>query len=126
MARDAMDVNMDRLAPPVKHRSYDTKSWRSFPFINIHNKIYVSGATSSVAMWVGASALMLLAVSPYMAPAYYSVPGGPTYYDRAAWTSFNTLQGTGEGFSSDGTTTVWNFLGRVGGVLLRIARGWPT
>jgi hypothetical protein len=99
-----------------------------FPFINIHNKIYFGGASgsSSLAMWVGASALMLLAVSPYIAPSHASVPGGPTYYDRSAWSSFNNIQAAGEGFSSDGTTLVWSFLGRVGGGAARMARGWPT
>lgn len=112
---------------PRKHPKENGKGgW--FPFINIHNKIYfgASGASSSLAMWVGASALVLLALSPYMAPTPDSVPGGPTYYDRSAWSSFNTLHATGEGFSSDGTAAVWSFLGRVGGGAARIARGWPT
>jgi hypothetical protein len=102
-------------------------------FYNIYNT-YVygdktpglpTGIAGQVAMWVGASALVFLAVSPYMVP-HYSVPGGPTYYDRTAWNSFNTMQAAGEGFSPDGTAAVWNFLGRVGGGAARIARGWPT
>lgn len=102
-------------------------------FYNIYNT-YVygdkspglpTGVAGQVAMWVGASALVFLAVSPYMVP-HYSVPGGPTYYDRTAWSSFNTMQAAGEGFSPDGTAAVWNFLGRVGGGAARIARGWPT
>ncbi|KAG6917717.1 hypothetical protein DXG01_001368 [Tephrocybe rancida] len=105
---------------------------RTGRFYNIYNT-YVYGdknaATTSVAtqvvLWVGASALVLLAASPYMVP-HYAVPGGPTYYDRAAWSSFNSMQATGEGFSPDGTAAVWNFLGRVGGGAARIARGWPT
>ncbi|KAF8072232.1 hypothetical protein FPV67DRAFT_1560862 [Lyophyllum atratum] len=112
----------------------DAKVRRGGRFYNIYNT-YVYGdknsASSSsavagqVVMWIGASALVLLAVSPYMVP-HYSVQGGPTYYDRTAWSSFNTMQATGEGFSPEGSAAVWNFLGRVGGGAARIARGWPT
>ncbi|KAG6845246.1 hypothetical protein H0H87_011981 [Tephrocybe sp. NHM501043] len=104
---------------------------RSGRFYNIYNTyIYDknSGPTSvatQALMWVAASALVLLAASPYMVPQY-NVPGGPTYYDRAAWSSFNSIQPGGEGFSPDGSAAVWNFLGRVGGGAARIARGWPT
>ncbi|KAJ2917356.1 hypothetical protein MD484_g3073, partial [Candolleomyces efflorescens] len=105
-------------------------------FYNIYNT-YVygdKGSTSSVLgsvvgqamMVVGASALVMLAVGPYVAPPHYSIPGGATYYDRAAWSSFNGLQAAGEGFSTDGTQVVWDFLGRVGGGAARMARGWPT
>ena len=102
-------------------------------FYNIYNT-YVYGTRkdgsslsfpTQFALGVGATALVFLAVSPYMVP-HYSIPGGPTYYDRTAWTSFNTMQAAGEGFSADGTAAVWNFLGRVGGGAARIARGWPT
>ncbi|KAG6840390.1 hypothetical protein C0991_007020 [Blastosporella zonata] len=106
---------------------------RTSRFYNIYNT-YVYGdknpssatsmATQAV-LWIGASALVLLAASPYMVPQY-AVPGGPTYYDRAAWSSFNSMRATGEGFSPDSTAAVWNFLGRVGGGAARIARGWPT
>ncbi|KAI9439530.1 hypothetical protein H4582DRAFT_2097733 [Lactarius indigo] len=56
----------------------------------------------------------------------YVAPGGPTHYDRAAWSSFNTMHATDEGFPGESTTAVWNFLGRVGGGAARIARGSPT
>ncbi|KAF5374495.1 hypothetical protein D9615_009115 [Tricholomella constricta] len=113
----------------------DGKPRRGGRFYNIYNT-YVygdknapasssTGVAGQVVMWIGASALVLLAVSPYMVP-HYSVQGGPTYYDRTAWSSFNTMQAAGEGFSPDGTAAVWNFLGRVGGGAARIARGWPT
>jgi len=91
-----------------------------------------SGLTSQALMFVGASALVLIAISPYMAPqSIVSIPGGATYYDRAAWHSFNSIQAAGEGFAGsgvaqDGTAAVWNFLGRVGGGAARMARGWPT
>ncbi|PBL03350.1 hypothetical protein ARMGADRAFT_910387, partial [Armillaria gallica] len=84
-----------------------------------------NGVVTQAAMVFGASALVLLALGPYMVP-HYSIPGGPTYYDRTAWNSFNTMQAAGEGFSPDGTAAVWNFLGRVGGGAARMARGWPT
>ncbi|KAH0584820.1 hypothetical protein H2248_008098 [Termitomyces sp. 'cryptogamus'] len=112
-------------------------------FYNIYNT-YVYGdknstasflsTTASIALWIGTSALVLLAASPYIVPQYMygnvAVPGGPTYYDRAAWSSFNSMQAAGEGFSPDvygsGASVWWNFLGRVGGGAARIARGWPT
>ncbi|KAI9454394.1 hypothetical protein BJY52DRAFT_1427326 [Lactarius psammicola] len=84
-----------------------------------------SGLASHALFCVGASAVVFFAMSPFM-PHQYVVPGGPTYYDRAAWSSFNTMHATGEGFPGEGTTAVWNFLGRVGGGAARIARGWPT
>ncbi|KAF8626934.1 hypothetical protein AX17_006434 [Amanita inopinata Kibby_2008] len=49
------------------------------------------------AMWAGASAIFLYFMGPYMAPAPYGA--GPTYFDRYAWNSFNSLHGgAGEGF----------------------------
>jgi len=54
------------------------------------------------------------------------IPGGPTYYDRAAWSSFNTMHANGEGFAGDGTSVVWNFLSRLSGGAARIVQGWPT
>jgi len=85
-----------------------------------------SGLAGQALMFVGASALVILAVTPYMVPHYSAIPGGPTYYDRAAWNSFNSMHASGEGFAPDGTAAVWSFLGRVGGGAARIARGWPT
>lgn len=64
--------------------------------------------------------------APYYAQPQYNVPGGPTYYDRAAWTEFNRMYPVVEGFGNDGVATVWDFLGRVGGGAARMARGWPT
>ena len=100
--------------------------------------------TSSM-LFISASALVLLAVTPYVLPHYAShvsgggVPGGATYYDRAAWQSFNSMAGgAGEGFVMGfggrggggamdyGTKAVWSVLGRVGGGAARMARGWPT
>lgn len=115
------------------------KPRRGGRFYNIYNtyvygdksapsSVQVSGVLSQAIMLVGASALVILAVTPYMAPQN-AIPGGATYYDRAAWNSFNSMHGgVGEGFgmAPDGTAAVWNFLGRVGGGAARIARGWPT
>lgn len=80
---------------------------------------------SHVLVGMGASAAMLVLMSPFLNQQYV-VPGGPTYYDRAAWTSFNSMHVSGEGFANEGTSVVWHFLGRLGGGAARIARGWPT
>lgn len=126
----------------------DTARRRSSRFYNIYNTyVYgdkgstsasplISSITSQALMFVGASALVLIAISPYMAPqSVGSIPGGATYYDRSAWHSFNSIQAAGEGFAGgwtgggaaqDGTAAVWNFLGKVGGGAARMARGWPT
>ncbi|KAG2018259.1 hypothetical protein CC2G_007702 [Coprinopsis cinerea AmutBmut pab1-1] len=94
----------------------------------------VTSLATQAALIAGAGALVVLALTPYIAP-HYSIPGGPVYYDRAAWTSFNTLSAAGEGFGfglrggyggGDGTEAVWKVLGRVGGGAARMARGWPT
>ncbi|KAJ7472688.1 hypothetical protein FB451DRAFT_1089576 [Mycena latifolia] len=78
------------------------------------------------ALWVGGTVLFFLMLGPSVMIPYYSVPGGPTHYDRAVWSSFNTMQAAGEGFSSDGTEAVWSFIGRVAGGAARTVRGWPT
>lgn len=59
-----------------------------------------------------------------MAPAN-NVPGGVTYYDRAAWSSFNSIHPSGEGFAGD-SAAVWDIIGRFGGDAARNIRGWPT
>jgi hypothetical protein len=99
---------------------------------NIYNTyVYGKDGSSSFTpavhalMCAGASVLMLLVVGPFVVP-HYNVPGSPTYYDRAAWASFNSMQVGGEGFAADGTNAVWSFLGTIGGDAARIVRGWPT
>lgn len=74
---------------------------------------------------MGASACMYLVMGPYIAAQYMPV-GGATYYDRAAWSSFNTMQAPGEGFGYDSTSALWSIVGRVGYGAARIAGGWPT
>lgn len=86
--------------------SKETKR-RSGRFYNIYNT-YVYGSAkggptvvSQTAMFLGVSAFFLLALTPYLAPpAAYSVPGGPSYYDRQAWGAFNGLGPAGEGLCS--------------------------
>jgi hypothetical protein len=103
-------------------------------FYNIYNTyVYGKDGSSSfptslatqVALCMGASAVVVLALGPYVIP-HYAVPGAPTYYDRSAWHAFNSMQATGEGFSPDSATAVWSFIGRVGDGAVRMARGWPT
>ena len=104
-------------------------------FYNIYNtyvygdsvagKLPWTGVASHALLCVGASAVVFFAMSPFLAHQYV-VPGGPTYYDRTAWSSFNTMHPAGEGFPSEGNLAIWNFLGRLGGGAARIARGWPT
>lgn len=119
--------------PPPKD---DKGKRRRGRFYNIYNTyvygaggeggIPASGIVAHTAIVVGASALVFLALGPYLG-GHPTAPGSATYYDRAAWSSFNTIQAAGEGFMPpDGTATVWNFLGRVGGGAARAARGWPT
>jgi hypothetical protein len=109
---------------------------RRSKFYNIYNTyVYGHGKdgpssfptsfASQIALCMGASAFVVLALGPYVIP-YYAIPGGPTYYDRSAWHAFNSMQATGEGFSPDSATAVWSFIGRVGDGAARIARGWPT
>ena len=118
--------------------SKPTSARRSGRFYNIYNTyIYRGkrsedddaspglGAATQALLCAGASAVVFLVMSRSMAPQYV-VPGGPTYYDRVAWSSFNSMQAVGEGFTPDGTAVVWNLFGRLGGGAARIARGWPT
>ncbi|GBE87960.1 predicted protein [Sparassis crispa] len=106
---------------------------KSSRFYNIYNT-YVygrgdpDGSSSSsggqMLLYIGASAAVAFLLGQAMAPQYV-IPGGATYYDRAAWTSFNTMQAAGEGFPGD-SAAVWGFLGRLGGGAARTLRGWPT
>lgn len=104
-------------------------------FYNIYNT-YVYGdkdgrssallSSGQFLFCVGASAAVAFLVGNAMAPQY-SIPGGATYYDRAAWTSFNSIQAVGEGFPGDGSSVAfWGFLGKLGGGAARTLRGWPT
>lgn len=125
---------IDRAITESGERKDDTgkggRRRRSSRLYNIYNTyVYgdgnISGAVAHTAIAVGASALVFLALSPYIGGAPI-VPGGASAYDRAAWNSFNSIQPPGDGFAVDGTRTVWSFLGRVGGGAARVARGYPT
>ncbi|KAJ7614110.1 hypothetical protein FB45DRAFT_842656 [Roridomyces roridus] len=116
---------------------------RSGRFYNIYNT-YVYGTGSKAAphsnanplpaippavLWVGGTMLVFFLLGPSVMIPYYNVPGGPTYHDRALWSSFNSMHYGGEGFTAgrnEGTEAVWSFLGRVGGGAARMVRGWPT
>jgi len=99
-------------------------------FYNIYNT-YVYGdpdgasmlSTSQFLFCIGASAAVAFLVGQAMSPQY-GVPGGATYYDRAAWSSFNSIHATGEGFPGD-TAAVWGLFGRLGVGAARNLRGWP-
>lgn len=78
-----------------------------------------------VLLCMGAWACVYLIMGPYIA-AQYTPVGGATYYDRAAWSSFNSMQAPGEGFGHDGTSALWRLVERVGFGAARIAGGWPT
>lgn len=89
---------------------------------------WLTGAARQALISAGAMALVFLCMTSRLPAigAQYSPVGGPTVYDRAAWSSFNSMQGAGEGFGYDGTSAVWNIMGRVGFGAARIAGGWPT
>lgn len=142
MVIDKVIATSEKTDSPPRPTTKDGK--RRSKFYNIYNTyVYGHGKdgppsfpksfVSQVAVCMGASAFVVLILLPYVVPAYYQVPGGPTYQDRSAWHAFNSLQATGEGFSPDGAGAIWNFLDRIGGVATtattraaRIARGWPT
>lgn len=123
---------------PSSSSTSSSSSRRKGKFYNIYNT-FVCGARDddadhSLAAGLTRAAVVLgvcmlgagmLAGQGTLQPAY-SVPGGPTYYDRAAWSEFNRLYPVGEGFVPDGAMGLWDFLGRVGGGAARMARGWPA
>ncbi|KAI0359798.1 hypothetical protein OH77DRAFT_1419125 [Trametes cingulata] len=105
---------------------------KSSRFYNIYNT-YVYGDPDGGALMkggqllicVGASALVAFLMGQAMAPQY-TVPGGPVLYDRMAWSTFNSMQAGGEGFSGDGSTSVWTIIGQLSGGAVRTLRGWPS
>ena len=80
-----------------------------------------------VLLWMGAWACVYLAVRAYNSDSAQHTPmGDPTYYDRVSWSSFNSMQSPGEGFSYDTTPVLWRAVRRAGFGAARIADGWPT
>lgn len=133
MLEESMKTNRPR--PSSSISSKDSSRSRGGRFYNIYNTyVYGSGSGSPdisisslathVLICVGASAAVVFLMTHSSPP--YTVPGGPTHYDRAAWSSFNTMSPNAEGFAGDGTSAVWNFLGRFAGGAARVVRGWPT
>lgn len=111
--------------------SNSSSSSRKGRFYNIYNT-YVYGGESggpgvltNMILCAGASAVAFVLMAHFGNPQYH-IPGGPTYYDRAAWTSFNAMQASGEGFGADGTSAFWDLIGRLSGDAARIVQGWPT
>lgn len=111
--------------------SSSSSSSRKGRFYNIYNTYVYGGETggpgvlTNMILCAGASAAAFVVMSHLGNPQYH-IPGGPTYYDRAAWTSFNTMQVSGEGFAADGTNAFWDLIGRLSGNAARIVQGWPT
>ena len=111
--------------------SSSSSSPRKGRFYNIYNTYIYGGETggpgllTSMILCAGASAVAVVLMGHLVNPQYH-IPGGPTYYDRAAWTSFNTMQVSGEGFSSESANAFWDLVGRLSGNAARIVQGWPT
>ncbi|KAJ7067401.1 hypothetical protein C8F01DRAFT_1208443 [Mycena amicta] len=112
---------------------------RSGRFYNIYNTYVYRGsgkpphpqsnanpfpAIPSAIFWIGATSLALLVVGPTLFVPHYTVPGGATSYDRAMWSSYNTMKYAGEGFTHE-TDALWGLFGRVTGGAARMVRGWP-
>jgi len=111
--------------------SSTSSSSRKGRFYNIYNTYIYGGegggpgVLTNMILCAGASAVAFVVMAHLGGPQYH-IPGGPTYYDRAAWTSFNSMQVSGEGFSTDGTSAFWDLVGRLSGNAARIVQGWPT
>jgi hypothetical protein len=111
--------------------SSSSSSSRRGRFYNIYNTYVYGGEAggpgvlTNMILCAGASAAAFVLMAHLGNPRYH-VPGGPTYYDRVAWTSFNSMQVSGEGFAADGTNAFWDVVGRLGGSAARIVQGWPT
>ncbi|KAH9902726.1 hypothetical protein C8Q73DRAFT_785370 [Cubamyces lactineus] len=133
LAIDRIVEESSRTGQPRSPRDGKTPARpRKSRFYNIYNT-YVYGDPDGGSLMkggqllicVGASALVAFLMGQAMAPQY-AIPGGATYYDRAAWSSFNSMQAGGEGFTGDGPAAIWGILGRLGGGAVRTLRGWPA
>lgn len=134
LVEESVRANQQHQHQPT--RSKDRQSRRRSRFYNIYNTyVYGSGgdpergggslmSNGQFLLCCGMVALAFCA-GQIMAPSSNSVPGGATYYDRAAWSSFNSMPPSGEGFPGD-SAAVWSIIGRFGGDAARNIRGWPT
>ena len=117
--------------PSSSASSNSSSSPRRGRFYNIYNTYIYGGENggpgvlTNMILCAGASAVAFVLMAHLGSPQYH-IPGGPTYYDRAAWTSFNSMQASGEGFATDGTSAFWDLVGLLGGNAARIVQGWPT
>ncbi|KAI0034754.1 hypothetical protein K488DRAFT_44761 [Vararia minispora EC-137] len=75
-------------------------------------------------MTTATSALLVIGIQPLV--WQYLHPGGPAYYDRVAWQTFNSLDLAGEGFAPVGEGRILGFLARLTGGAARVVRNWPT
>jgi hypothetical protein len=110
----------------------ESKDARRSRFYNIYNTYVYGGkgytllSTSQIMFVVGATAATAFLLGQAMTP-HHSPFGAPVYYDRAAWSSFNSIQTVREGFPGDGSTAAfWSIIGRIGGGAARTLRGFPT
>ena len=111
--------------------STSSSSSKKGRFYNIYNTYIYGGGSggpsvlTNMVLCAGASAAAFVLMAHWGSPQYH-IPGGPTYYDRAAWTSFNSMQAAGEGFGAESTSVFWDLIGRLSGNAARIVQGWPT
>ena len=123
--------DIPRSGRPRPSTSTSSNSSRKGRFYNIYNTYVYGreaggpGVLTNMILCAGASAAALVLMAHLGNPRYH-IPGGPTYYDRAAWTSFNSMQVSGEGFAADGTNAFWDVVGRLSGSAAKIVQGWPT
>lgn len=80
------------------------------------------------------SIMVGVVLAPHMGNQMNEPIGGATYYDRRAWSSFNTLGGGGEGFPGFGVgghqggaeNALWKVVEAIVGGGARYVRGLPT
>lgn len=122
-------------SPPRKSRFYNiyntfvSDASRARDRETERDRSLAAGLTqAAIVLGVCVLAAGILSAAPSFHSQYdgYGVPGGPSYYDRAAWSEFNRLYPVGEGLVADGAASVWDVVGRITGGAARMARGWPT
>lgn len=100
---------------------------------NLPTNIKLSSYIPQTLIVTSLSVLFGVMLAPHMGNQMNEPIGGANYYDRRAWSTFNTLGGGGEGFpgfaiggnqGADGA--LWKVLEAVVGGGARIARGLPT